>query len=294
MIRDRLQDIFPDIKIPLEIIGWHIRQSNSIDAICSNFAAEILSFGSVLDPTEKGSHQPLEPTTSTAKPPSITNDDTLKTLCDVFNSIPRDHIESVYSRLKNPTNANWYDDIVNELLSYDIIKPSTTNKRSFDEMDIQDDNPSDEYERLLAILPDIDPDYALESYMKFLETSPDNTDLNVLITSLIEQGYVKLTDKLERQRNEQLKENLRNPKFEMEEFLKTFSNPLEYFYDRTKSVSESYKNHAYIYIANAFARLTSDYIREVLEYNNHRFAPTMKQLQEEFYTYHKNKTNPGN
>jgi hypothetical protein len=182
---------------------------------------------------------------------------------------------------------------VNELLSYDIIK-LTTNKRSFDEMDIQDETSSDEYERLLAILPDIDPDYAMECYMKFLETSADTTDLNVLITSLIERGYVKLTDKLESQRNEQLKENLREPKFEIEEFLKTFPNPLEYFYDRTKTVSESYKTHAYIYIANAFARLSSDYIKEVLTSNNYRFTPTIKQLQEEFYTYHKNKSNRGN
>jgi hypothetical protein len=241
-----------------------------------------------LDPTQE-SIQSSEPTSSTVKPSPVINDDTLQTLYDVFNSIPRDHIETVYSRLKNPTNPNWYDDIVNELLSYDIIK-SPTNKRSFDE---QDERSSDEYERLLAILPDIDPDYALECYMKFLETSTNTTDLNILITSLIERGYVKVTDKLERLRNERLKENLREPKFEIEEFLKTFPNPLEYFYDRTKAVSESYKTHAYIYIANAFARFSSDYIKEVLTYNNYRFAPTIKQLQEEFYTYHKNKTNHG-
>jgi hypothetical protein len=158
-------------------------------------------------------------------------------------------------------------------------------------MDIEDDFQPDEYDRLLAILPDIDPDYALESYMKFVESSSDNKDLNILITSLIEHGYVKLTNKLERLRNERLKENLRQPKFEIEEFLKTFPNPLEYFYDRTKTVSESYKTHAYIYLANAFARIPSDYIRKKLNENNYRFAPTMKQLQEEFYTYHINKNN---
>ena len=184
----------------------------------------------------------------------------MQTLYDVFNSIPHDHIESVYTRLKNESNPNWYDDIVNELLSYDVIKPLTT-KRSFDEMDI-----NDEYDRLLAILPDIDPDYALETYTKFLETSSDKKDLNILITSLIEHGYIKLTNKLERLRNERLKENLREPKFEIEEFLKTFSNPLEYFYDQTKTVSESYKTHAYIYLANAFARIPSDHIKQGSDY----------------------------
>jgi hypothetical protein len=159
-------------------------------------------------------------------------------------------------------------------------------------MNIQDENLTDEYERLLAILPDIDPDHAFECYMKFLETSTsDQTDLNILITSLIEHGYVKLTDKLERLRNERLKENVREPKFEIEEFLKTFPNPLEYFYDRTKNVSESYKTHAYIYLANAFARLSSDYIKQILNSNNYRFAPAIKQLQEEFYTYHRKKSN---
>lgn len=153
-------------------------------------------------------------------------------------------------------------------------------------MNIQDEIfPNDEYERLLAILPDIDPDYAFESYMKFLETSTtDKTDLNVLITNLIEHGYVKVTEKLERLRNERLKENLREPKFEIEEFLKTFPNPLEYFYDRTKNLSESYKNHAYIYLANAFARFTSDYIKQILILNNYRFAPAMKQLHKDFFT----------
>lgn len=233
-------------------------------------------------------------------------DDTLQTLYDVFNTIPRPHIESVYSRLKNLENPHWYDDIVNELLSYDMIKPSlppttttttdaaTTSKRSFDEINSHDENPSDDYERLLAILPDIDPEYAMENYMKFLETATEPGDLNTLVTSLIEHGYEKYTTKLERRRNERLKENLRQPKFEMEEFLKTFPNPLEYFYDRTKTVSESYKTHAYIYLANAFARLSSEYIREVLDTNNHRFAPAMKQLQEEFFTYHVKKSHHGN
>ena len=192
--------------------------------------------------------------------------------------------------MKSVSNLNWYDDIVNELLSYDAAKSLPT-KRSFDEMHIEDEFLPDEYDRLMAILPDIDPDYALESYMKFLESSTTRKDLNILITRLIEQGYVKVTDKLERLRNERLKENLREPKFEIEEFLKTFSNPLEYFYDRTKHVSESYKTHAYIYLANAFARIPSDYIRQILNNNNYRFAPTMKQLQEEFYTYHLNQNN---
>ncbi|CAF1453982.1 unnamed protein product [Adineta steineri] len=300
LVRDRLHDIFPDIKIPLEFIGWHIRQSTSIETICSNFVAEILSFGKVTDPTkdsnliEKSSVTSTTTTASAAAaattvitPSTITKDDVLQTLYDVFNSIPHDHIDNVYIRLKNSSNVNWYDDIVNELLSYNEVKP-VTSKRSFDEINIEDEYHPEEYDRLLAILPDIDPDYALESYMKFLEQSPNKTDLNVLITNLIENGYVKLKDKLERLRNERLKENLREPKFEIEEFLKTFPNPSEYFYDRTKTVSESYKKHAYTYIANAFARVPSDYIKQVLNYNNYRFAPTMDQLQQEFKTYHVN------
>ena len=281
IVRDRLNDIFPEIKIPLEFIGWHIRQSTSIETICSNFAAEILAQGYVTDPTE----------IQTAPPSTEVNDDVLQTLYDVFNSIPHDHIKNVYIRLKNDQTPNWYDDIVNELLSYNNTKPST-HKRALSEVHLDDDVSSDEYQRLVAILPDIDPDYAMESYLKFVETSPnDKPDLNQLITSLIEQGYVKLTEKLERQRNERLKENLRHPKFEIEEFLKTFPNPLDYFYDQTKSVSESYKTHAYIYLANAFARVPSDYIRQVLTSMNHRFAPAMKQLQGEFFTYHINANN---
>lgn len=217
-----------------------------------------------------------------------TNDDTLQSLFDVFNEIPQDYIKTVYTRLKDPHNQNWYDDIVNELLSYNVIQ-SPTNKRSFDEMNVSEEFVPDEYNRLLAILPDIDPDYALERYMKYAASSLSNQpDLNVLITNLIENGYVKVSEKLERIRNERLKENLRNPKFEINEFLKTFPNPLEYFYDETKTVSESYKKHAYIYLANAFARITSDYINEVLFIHNHRFAPSMKHLQQDFQEYHIN------
>ncbi|UJR15039.1 hypothetical protein I4U23_002012 [Adineta vaga] len=292
VIRDRLHDIFPGVQVPLEIIGWHIHRTASIETICSNIAAEILSFGKVTDPTKDIYTTEPSTTVTTTVTPTIT-DDTLQTLYDVFNSIPHDHIKDVYIRLKNESNPNWYDDIVNELLSYDAVQSSTsssttTTKRSFDDMNIDDGFIPDEYHRLLAILPDIDPDYALESYMKFLDNSSNKPDLNTLITSLIEHGYVKLTEKLERLRNERLKENLRNPKFEVEEFLKTFPNPLEYFYDRTKNVSESYKTHAYIYLANAFVRMSSDYIKQMLETNNYRFAPAMKQLREEFFTYHMN------
>ncbi|CAF1135745.1 unnamed protein product [Adineta ricciae] len=286
-IRDRLHDIFPHVKVPLEIIGWHIHRSTSVDVACSDIAAEILSSGKVTDPTKDAST--IEPTTTTTATASPTiTDDTLQTLYDVFNTVPRDHIKDVYVRLKNESNPNWYDDIVNELLSYDTLQPSTS-KRSFDDMNVDDDEfIPDEYHRLLAILPDIDPDYALETYMKFAESSSDKPDLSALITSLIEHGYVKLTEKLERIRNERLKENLRHPKFEIEEFLKTFSNPMEYFYDLTKNVSEAYKKHSYIYLANAFARISSEHIKEVLEMNNYRFAPSMRQLRDEFFTYNMN------
>lgn len=296
MIRDRLHDIFPQVHIPLEIIGWHISQSTPIEAICSNVASEILSFGEVIDPRKTESsieEKPPTNVTTTASTLTAMNDDALQSLYDVFISIPHDHIKNTYVQLKNPGNPNWYDDIVNELLSYSVEKPST-NKRSYDEMNTEDAFIPDEYNRLLAVLPDIDPDYAFESYMNHLQSSSNKIDLNVLIASLIEHGYVKITDKLERLRNERLKENFRNPKFEIDEFLKTFSNPLEYFYDRTKRVSESYKTHAYIYLANAFARVSSDYIKEVLARNNHRFAPAMKQLQEEFFTYHVNQNNEKN
>lgn len=241
-------------------------------------------------------------TTTTAALTTSAPDDTIETLYDVFSSLSRDRIQAVYARLKTDKNPNWYDDVVNELLN-DNPGPSTTGKRSFDAMSVApDDMNSNEYERLLAILPDIDPDYALESYMKFLEetsssSAANQTDFDRLVSNLIEHGYVKLTDKLERVRNERLKENLRNPPFEIDDFLKTFADPLVSFYDQSKPRSESYKAHAYIYLANAFARVSSDHIQEVLERVNHRFPPALKQLKEEFFSYHSNtrkKANNGN
>ena len=282
-----MRDIFPEIKIPLEYIGWHIRQSTSIEAICSSFVAEILSFGKVADPTA------MTTTSTTTAPMTSALDDTLQTLYDVFSSLSRDRIQAVYARVKTDKNPNWYDDVVNELL-YDNPGPSTTEKRSFDTMSVApDDMNSNDYERLLAILPDIDPDYALESYMKFLEettssTASNQTDFDRLVSNLIENGYVKITDKLERVRNERLKENLRNPPFDIDDFLKTFFDPLVSFYDHSKPRSESYKAHAYIYLANAFARVSSEHIREVLERANHRFPPALKQLKDEFFNYHSN------
>ena len=257
-----------------------------METICDNFVAEILASGQVTNPTL---NQPAPTETPT--------DSVLVSLYDVFNTIPRDHIQTVYQRFKQTKNPNWYDDIVNELLTHQALH-TTNHKRPMevvtttatfdDDMDTTLD--ADEYQRLLAILPDIDPDYALEIYMKHLEQTPETTqhDFNQFIGRLIENGYTKITDKLERLRNEQLKENLRNPQFDIEEFLKTFPNPLVYFYDRTKNLSESYQNHAYIYLANAFARISADHIRDVLKRNNHRFAPALKQLQEEFLTYHSN------
>lgn len=216
-------------------------------------------------------------------------DETLQSLYDVFHSIPHDHIDKVYNQLKDSSNPNWYDNIINELLSYDVLRTSnTTEEHRHDEHDH-----SDEYERLLAILPDIDPDYAMECYLKFVENSSESIDLTMLITSLIERGYEKVTDKLERSRRERCKENIREPKFHIEEFLKTFSNPSEYFYDRTKNVSDAYKTHARIYLSNAFARISRTYINEVLERNNYRFAPSLKQLQEEFSNYHRRQSYDG-
>ena len=286
-----MRDIFPEIQIPLEYIGWHIRQSTSIEAICTNFAAEILSSGNVADPTKTIAATTTTATTAAAAVTTHEQDDTLQTLYDVFSSLPRDRIQAVYSRMKTADNPNWYDDLVNELLS-EKPGPSSTSKRSRDdEFVVTDDMDSNEYERLLAILPDIDPDFALERYLKFLEEAPSSaasnqTDFDQLVSHLIEHGYVKLTDKLERVRNERLKENLRNSPFDLEDFLKTFSDPLVSFYDQTKPRSESYKIHAHIYLANAFARVSSEHIRDVLTGTNHRFAPALKQLKEEFFSYH--------
>jgi hypothetical protein len=277
LIRNRLHDIFPDVEVPSEYIGWHLRQSISVDTICSNLVSEILSSGQVNDPT---SNQPVNST--------INIDETLQTLFDVFNHVPRVHVQNTYNRLKNNSSTAWYDELVNELLAYDVLdKSSSTSKRPVD--DDTDQLLSNGYERILAILPDIDPDYAQQCYVSFLETfTTYQKDYNVFISNLIESGYTKITDKIATARHRQLKENLTKYAFNIEEFLKTFPNPLVYFYDQTKNVSESYRTHAYIYLANAFARISSVHIRKVLEYNNYRFPSAIKQLQEEFSTYHVN------
>lgn len=264
-----MKNIFPDLEIPYDFIGRHLRQSKSVDTVCDDLVNEILQFGHLIDPTSNRFEE--------------SPDENLQTLYEVFDSIPRERIRTVYDQFKTEKNPNWYDDLLNQLLAEQINK-----RRAEPETNAFENN--DNYQRLLAILPDIDPDYALEIYLEQFENNYSNKfDFNRFLSNLIEKGYPKVTEKLERLRNERWKENLRNPTFDIEEFLKTFPDPLTYFYDQTKKSSESYKNHAFIYLANAFARVSLDWIENILEQNNHRFASALDQLKQEFSNYHMNK-----
>ncbi|CAF1287862.1 unnamed protein product [Didymodactylos carnosus] len=386
VIKQRLTEIFPEINVSNAIVNWHLQQhknnddlSQVIENICAEFVSQIFNFGQIIDPTKDDvkndktitstsatatangfvmnypntvsvNHVQF-PSTSTAAAAStiLSNDnkEELQTLFEVFNTIPRPYITTLYNTMSHINNPNWHDDIVNELLTYNERqqKPSSASssttsplfpipksvtsttsggslqkrfqiysttpptitteqkKRSLssvdDSIDIENLFINDEYERILAILPDCDPEYAMEEYSKYLRSIAEThqqQDLNNLITSMIERGYTKIKDKIEQNRNERLKENISNPIFEIEDFLRTFPNPLEYFYDCTKTMSESYQRHAYIYLANAFTRVPSEQIKTILIENNYRFSPSLKQLKTDYNNYHqksKSKSNDG-
>ena len=130
---------------------------------------------------------------------------------------------------------------------------------------------------LQAIVPDCDPNYLFEE----LESRYGNQDrVQDISARLLEtRNYPRLKDRLQKEKQEARRKQLFDAEIDIEEFLQTFPEPRETFYDIASTVSESYKQHVKVHLCNIFPMVHTKFINKRLEENNFHLTPTLRRLE---------------
>ena len=71
----------------------------------------------------------------------------------------------------------------------------------------------------------------------------------------------------------------------MDEFLHLFPNAVTDFYDETKSVTDSYREHAVVYLKNAFPVMHAAHIERIFKAHHSHLTPALRQLEKEMEEY---------
>ena len=131
---------------------------------------------------------------------------------------------------------------------------------------------------LQAIVPECDPNFLVEE----LKRHHDNVDrLRDISAMLLESNnYPKLKDRLEKEKRAVRRQKLFEAAMDIEDFLQTFPEPRQTFYDITSAVSEGYKQHVKVHLCNTFRKVHAYVITQLLEENNYHFTPTLRRLEE--------------
>ena len=87
------------------------------------------------------------------------------------------------------------------------------------------------------------------------------------------------------------KQRLENMKLNIEEFLEMFPDPVIFFNDETKPVTENYKQHALSQLKFKFPGMRSKYIDDQFQAHNYHYTTTLKQLEGEATNYNPNAGN---
>ena len=130
---------------------------------------------------------------------------------------------------------------------------------------------------LLAIVPECDPNFLVDE----LKSRHDNEDRvqEISITLLESNTYPRLKDRLEKEKQEARRQKLFDADINIEEFLETFPEPRETFYDVASVVSDKYRQHAKMHLYNTFPRVHATVITKQLGENNFHLTPTLRRLE---------------
>ncbi|CAM1323419.1 Uncharacterised protein g8393 [Pycnogonum litorale] len=120
----------------------------------------------------------------------------------------------------------------------------------------------------------------LISILKSYDQHPEKIDS--LVRDLMQiSTYPKLRESIKVKLEKSLRETRASEKFLVTAFLELFDNPEEYFYDESKTVSDSYKQHAVTSLHNKFPSVSTNLIDSVLRNHRFHYTPALRQLEYE-------------
>ena len=138
----------------------------------------------------------------------------------------------------------------------------------------------DDLEKILQIVPDCDPEYIKA---KLRTHAQRNNRVDFILSDLFEKSsYPRLKDKNLAPKKTNKLENLLNMDLSIEEFLKIYPHPIEYFngsLQNKNNIDENYKEHCRIFLSNKYSQLSTFSINKVFSKNKFYFLPTIKEIQ---------------
>lgn len=140
---------------------------------------------------------------------------------------------------------------------------------------------------LKTIFKDCDPNFLFEK----LVTMPcDKERVQKIAEELFEnKNYPKLKDILESEKKRLEKKKITDMHFDMKEFLSKFPDPVQYFSNEERPVSDNYKAHVSVYLKNTYPHLKAGFIKKVLQAKNHHLVPAVQEVE---LTYQATTGNP--
>ncbi|XP_046582259.1 uncharacterized protein LOC124289685 [Haliotis rubra] len=134
-----------------------------------------------------------------------------------------------------------------------------------------------EVDQLREIFPDCDPNYLFE---QLEEKANDAERVKNLAAQMFEKrNYPKMKDILEKQQKIAKQRQIKNLKFDMENFLSKFPDPVEFFSKTDTVMSDSYKQHCLAYVKNEFEMFKAGYLKKVLDKYNYHLAPALREFK---------------
>lgn len=155
-------------------------------------------------------------------------------------------------------------------------RPSTS--RGVEKENDEERQIADDFEKISMIVVDCDPSYLIEQ-LKLMSGKKNRVEL-ILSNLLEDKKYPKLKDYIKRKNMEKELESLTNMQLNMEEFLKMYPNPVEFFYDKESKVTDNYTTHSRIALLNKFIIISRETIDNILAENKFHFTPTYRQLED--------------
>ncbi|CAF0787945.1 unnamed protein product [Brachionus calyciflorus] len=180
--------------------------------------------------------------------------------------------------LKNLNNPNALNLTMDDLLNFqnkhnDLVELEPMDiEINLDELDLGE---------ISSIIPDCDPNFIREQLKNVPLKTPNR--VAIIVNTILEaKSYPKLKDALGKQAKKNKLESCLNLDLNIEDFLKAYPNPIEYFINNKKNPSDCYKNHCRTYLLNKYRHLTTECIEKTLVQNSFNFTLTYRQLSDAY------------
>ena len=227
----------------------------------------------------------LQRTDSALSNTSLANDELYKDTRIIAKVMPEIDRNEIYAYLEaHHHEKNRIHIVIEELMK---IKSNGESLSSFDvttDEAIPSHKPSkgifniqDEVDELRQIFPDCDPNYLFEQ----LEQKADDKErMKTVAMAMFEnKNYLKLKEREEREKKISTRNRIKNLKFDMEEFIQKFPEPVTFFENDERKMNENYLKHVEIQIRNDFPQLKGKYIKKILDKHKSHYSTTRKEIQ---------------